>query len=85
MDGHMGLANSFSLTMAGITNYTQDPVGGTVMKTADGGKIWSRLSLVFDYIGTKSWYFSELQLDKDMQIILSASYEVLGYAARKIT
>ncbi|KAI3844212.1 hypothetical protein MKX03_032283 [Papaver bracteatum] len=36
MDGHMGLANSFALTMAGITNYTQDPVGGTVMKTADG-------------------------------------------------
>ncbi|RZC82740.1 hypothetical protein C5167_045527 [Papaver somniferum] len=36
MDGHMGLANSFSLTMAGITNYTQDPVGGTVVKTADG-------------------------------------------------
>ncbi|OVA15098.1 Imidazolonepropionase [Macleaya cordata] len=36
MDGHMGLANSLALKVAGITNYTEDPVGGTVMKTAGG-------------------------------------------------
>ncbi|KAF9591655.1 hypothetical protein IFM89_005236 [Coptis chinensis] len=36
MDGHMGLANSLALGMAGITNYTKDPVGGTVMRTGDG-------------------------------------------------
>lgn len=36
MDGHMGLANSVALQMAGITNYTDDPNGGTIVKTTDG-------------------------------------------------
>ncbi|KAK6933978.1 Amidohydrolase 3 [Dillenia turbinata] len=36
MDGHMGLANSLSMKMAGITNDTQDPPGGTIMRTIDG-------------------------------------------------
>ncbi|KAF8398253.1 hypothetical protein HHK36_017180 [Tetracentron sinense] len=36
MDGHMGLANSLSLKMAEITNYTEDPNGGTIMRTTSG-------------------------------------------------
>lgn len=36
MDGHMGLANSLALEIAGITNITHDPVGGTIVKTIDG-------------------------------------------------
>ncbi|GFY90512.1 amidohydrolase family [Actinidia rufa] len=36
MDGHMGLANSLALKIAGITNYTEDPNGGAIMRTADG-------------------------------------------------
>ncbi|KAK7323297.1 hypothetical protein VNO77_26763 [Canavalia gladiata] len=36
MDGHMGLANSVALRMAGITNLTDNPRGGTIMKTACG-------------------------------------------------
>ncbi|XP_010938567.1 protein LONG AFTER FAR-RED 3 isoform X2 [Elaeis guineensis] len=36
MDGHMGLANSLALKIAGITNDTHDPVGGTIVKTNDG-------------------------------------------------
>ncbi|KAK6933977.1 Amidohydrolase 3 [Dillenia turbinata] len=36
MDGHMGLANSLAMKMAGITNDTQDPPGGTIMRTIDG-------------------------------------------------
>ncbi|KAL5720054.1 Protein LONG AFTER FAR-RED 3 [Ranunculus cassubicifolius] len=36
MDGHMGLANSLSLRMAGITKETKDPDGGTVMRTSGG-------------------------------------------------
>lgn len=36
MDGHMGLANSLALEVAGITNITHDPVGGAIMKTMDG-------------------------------------------------
>ncbi|XP_074572812.1 protein LONG AFTER FAR-RED 3 isoform X2 [Curcuma longa] len=36
MDGHMGLANSLALKIAGISNRTSDPVGGTIVKTLDG-------------------------------------------------
>ncbi|XP_034704743.1 protein LONG AFTER FAR-RED 3 isoform X2 [Vitis riparia] len=35
-DGHMGLANSMALKLAGITKYTEDPIGGTIMKTTSG-------------------------------------------------
>jgi len=33
----MGLANSVALTLAGITNLTDDPRGGTILRTANGG------------------------------------------------
>ncbi|KAH0454427.1 hypothetical protein IEQ34_016351 [Dendrobium chrysotoxum] len=36
MDGHMGLANSLALKLAGITNSSLDPVGGTILKTSNG-------------------------------------------------
>ncbi|KAE9592740.1 hypothetical protein Lal_00028697 [Lupinus albus] len=36
MDGHMGLANSVALMLAGITNLTENPRGGTILKTANG-------------------------------------------------
>ncbi|XP_077249939.1 protein LONG AFTER FAR-RED 3-like isoform X2 [Tasmannia lanceolata] len=36
MDGHMGLANTLALEIAGITNYTEDPVGGTIIRTTGG-------------------------------------------------
>ncbi|KAE8723662.1 NADPH:quinone oxidoreductase-like [Hibiscus syriacus] len=37
MDGHMGLANSVALKLAGVTNLSKDPNGGTIMSTANGG------------------------------------------------
>ncbi|KAI4323549.1 hypothetical protein L6164_023146 [Bauhinia variegata] len=36
MDGHMGLANSVALKLAGITNLTEDPSGGAIMRTPSG-------------------------------------------------
>jgi predicted amidohydrolase YtcJ len=45
MDGHMGWANSVALTLAGITNLTDNPRGGTIMRTADGGEFLKYLSL----------------------------------------
>lgn len=36
LDGHMGLANSVALRAAGITRDTPDPVGGTIVRDADG-------------------------------------------------
>ncbi|KAG0477134.1 hypothetical protein HPP92_013975 [Vanilla planifolia] len=36
MDGHMGLANSVALKIAGITNNSMEPVGGTILKASSG-------------------------------------------------
>ncbi|XP_050882338.1 protein LONG AFTER FAR-RED 3 isoform X4 [Lathyrus oleraceus] len=36
MDGHMGWANSVTLRLAGITNSTESPRGGTIVRSADG-------------------------------------------------
>ncbi len=36
LDGHMGLANSVALRMAGITRDTPDPRGGTIVRDAAG-------------------------------------------------
>ncbi len=36
LDGHMALANSRALELAGVTAQTPDPPGGTLVRTADG-------------------------------------------------
>jgi hypothetical protein len=36
LDGHMAVANSLALTMAGVTKETQAPDGGTIVRDADG-------------------------------------------------
>jgi hypothetical protein len=36
LDGHMGLANSLALRLAGVTRDTQDPEGGTIVRAASG-------------------------------------------------
>jgi predicted amidohydrolase YtcJ len=36
LDGHMALANSVALKLAGITRETPDPPGGTIVRDADG-------------------------------------------------
>lgn len=36
MDGHMGLANSVALRIAGITHNTEDPKGGTIKRKING-------------------------------------------------
>jgi len=35
-DGHSGLANSLALKLAGVTRATPDPVGGVIVRDADG-------------------------------------------------
>ncbi|KAL0725567.1 hypothetical protein Bca4012_040166 [Brassica carinata] len=44
MDGHMALANSLTLKIAGVTSLTEDPVGGTIMRLPSGGN--KQLSLL---------------------------------------
>ena len=36
LDGHMALANSLALRLAGITRDTRDPEGGTIVRDARG-------------------------------------------------
>src|SRR5215475_4764220 len=36
LDGHMCLANSLALKLAGVTRETSDPPGGTIVREADG-------------------------------------------------
>lgn len=36
LDGHMGIANSLALRLAGISRATFDPPGGTIVRDADG-------------------------------------------------
>ncbi|KAI3425631.1 Amidohydro_3 domain-containing protein, partial [Psidium guajava] len=36
MDGHMGLANSVALEVAGVSKLSEDPKGGTISRSADG-------------------------------------------------
>lgn len=36
LDGHMALANSVALKLAGVTRDTQDPPGGTIVRDANG-------------------------------------------------
>jgi predicted amidohydrolase YtcJ len=37
MDGHMGVANSLALKIAGVTRETPDPIGGAIPKNYEGG------------------------------------------------
>ncbi|TKY49710.1 putative amidohydrolase YtcJ [Spatholobus suberectus] len=70
MDGHMGLANSVALMLAGITNLTDDPKGGTVMRSATrkptGLLIDSAMTLVVSQI-------PEYSVDERREALLRAS------------
>ena len=50
-DGHMGLANSVALRLAGITAKTPDPPGGTIVRDAQGNPTGALKDAATDYIG----------------------------------
>lgn len=54
MDGHMGLANSLALNIAGITNNAENPSGGTIIRNADGGNL---TVIVMYHFSCSVWYF----------------------------
>ncbi|CAH9125660.1 unnamed protein product [Cuscuta epithymum] len=70
MDGHMGLANSLALSIAGISHDTQDINGGAIMKDIDGEPtglvIDSAMKLVLSCI-------PEPSIDERRKALLSAS------------
>ena len=49
-DGHMGLANSVALRLAGITAKTPDPPGGTIVRDAQGNPTGALKDAATDYI-----------------------------------
>lgn len=49
-DGHMGLANSVALRLAGITAKTPDPPGGTIVRDAQGNPTGALKDAATDYV-----------------------------------
>ena len=73
-DGHMGLANSVALRLAGITAKTPDPPGGTVVRDARGNPTGALKDAATDYIDK---VIPPLTHDQRLKIVKRA----LGYAA----
>ncbi|TXG60976.1 hypothetical protein EZV62_012339 [Acer yangbiense] len=70
IDGHMGLANSVALQLAQITNLSQDPNGGTIVKASDGEPtgllIDAAMKLILPWI-------PEVSVDERREALLRAS------------
>ena len=49
-DGHMGVANSVALRLAGVTAKTPDPPGGTIVRDAQGNPTGAMKDAAMDYI-----------------------------------
>ncbi|XP_022764744.1 uncharacterized protein LOC111309970 isoform X3 [Durio zibethinus] len=70
MDGHMGLANSMALKLAGVTNLSKDPNGGTIMKTADGEPAGLLIDAAMELILSR---IPEVSVDERREAMLRAS------------
>jgi predicted amidohydrolase YtcJ len=73
-DGHMGLANSVALRLAGITAKTPDPPGGTIVRGAQGNPTGALKDAATDYI-----YKVIPPLSHDQR--MKAAKRALAYAA----
>jgi hypothetical protein len=68
-DGHMGLANSVALKLAGITANTPDPPGGTIVRDARGNPTGALKDAATDYIDK---VVPELSHDQRMKVVKRA-------------
>lgn len=73
-DGHMGLANSVALRLAGITAKTPDPPGGTIVRDSQGNPTGALKDAAMDYIDK---VVPPLTHDQRLRIVKRA----LAYAA----
>ncbi|MEE8193244.1 MAG: amidohydrolase [Gemmatimonadales bacterium] len=75
LDGHMALANSKALELAGVTADTDDPEGGTIVRDADGQPTGvlkdAAMSLVYRVIPEPS----EVELDRALQASIAHAVE----------
>lgn len=74
LDGHMGLANSIALKLAGITKDTKDPDGGVIVRDANGEPTGVLKDAAMNAIYRA---IPELSLEQKMEYIEAAS----NYAA----
>ncbi|XP_047321948.1 protein LONG AFTER FAR-RED 3 [Impatiens glandulifera] len=74
MDGHMGLANSVALQIAGISDSTKDPAGGIIMRQSSGEPtgllIDSAMELVLPHI-------PEVSVDERRKALVKATHLAL--------
>ncbi|KAL6853444.1 hypothetical protein ACP4OV_019473 [Aristida adscensionis] len=74
MDGHVGVANSLAMKIAGIDKNTNDPIGGTIMRTTEGEPtgllVDTAMKLVFDVI-------QEVSVHERREALLRASKHAL--------
>lgn len=73
-DGHMGLANSLALRLAGITAQTPDPPGGAIVRDAQGNPTGALKDAATDYIDK---VVPPLSHDRRVKVVKRA----LAYAA----
>jgi predicted amidohydrolase YtcJ len=73
-DGHMGLANSVALRLAGITAKTPDPAGGTIVRDLHGNPTGALKDAATEYIYK---VIPPLTHDQRLRIVMRA----LAYAA----
>jgi predicted amidohydrolase YtcJ len=74
-DGHMGLANSLALKLAGITSSTPDPPGGTIVRDAQGNPTGALKDAAMDYVDK---VIPPMSHDQRLRVIKHA----LAYAAQ---
>lgn len=70
LDGHMGVANSFALKLAGITKDTESPEGGLIVKDPKTGEPTGVLKDNAMYLITK--HIPEPTADENYQALLAA-------------
>lgn len=73
LDGHMGVANSFALKLAGITKDTESPEGGLIVKDPKTGEPTGVLKDNAMYLITK--HIPEPTADENYQALLAALNE----------
>lgn len=75
LDGHMGLANTRALELAGVTADTPDPEGGTIVRYEDGRPTGILKDAAMGLVGRAIPDRSEPQLDRALQAAIAHAVE----------
>jgi predicted amidohydrolase YtcJ len=70
MDGHMALANSLALKIAGVISLTEDPVGGTIMRMPSGEPTGLLIDAAMELVTP---WVKEISVDERREALFRAS------------